>query len=85
MSRLEMLEQLTLLVEAIKQYQYYRADGIRRYNKWAKEGLDISFTKHSVEIQGMVINRLEERYDKMLTKLVLLHDKKNTLIIRLNK
>ena len=69
MERIQQAEQLVTLIEAIKSYQHYQASSIKRYNRYKSIGLDSSYNLHNVEIQGMVIARLEQRYRKLIIKM----------------
>ena len=69
MERIRQAEQLVTLIEAIKSYQRYQANSIKRYNDMALMGLNSEYNLHNAEIQAMVIARLELRYKTLITKM----------------
>ena len=71
MSRLETLEIMTALVEAIKDYQRYKANLEQRRKDNLQSGfLDSNWYDHKIEIYSKVVERLELRYSQHLIKLI---------------
>ena len=69
-TRTELLETLTLLIETIKNYQYYSEQNKVSIERMDKMGLRSTYAKHAYVINGKVIDRLELRYKKHLAKLI---------------
>ena len=69
MERIKRVEELTAILEAIKDYNYYLTCSKARHQRNTRLGLGTNWIDHNIDIQTRVINRLETRYLNSLNKL----------------